>query len=195
MGSFHNKTFTRYKMQISLDGWKCPPIRLPAGFEMTPWSTNLIQLHGEAIYKSFEDSIDSELFITFTQQSRCHEFMRYLVGNAGFLPSATWLLREKTGNAAARLFKLQSAYKLAGTIQGLIKPEFVGGVQNVGILPEYRGRGLSKYLLYYSLWGYQQAGLKLVELEVTAENDVAVNLYKKIGFRIIQTLEKTSTVK
>ena len=195
MGSFPIKTFTRYKMSISLDGWEPPPTRLPAGFEMTPWSMNLIQAHGEAIYKSFKDSIDAGLFITFTREYRCHDFMRYLVGSPGFLPSATWLLREKRGNAAARLFKLPSAYKLAGTIQGLIKPNFVGGIQNVGILPEYQGRGLSKILLYYSLWGYKRAGVKLVELEVTAENEIAVNLYKKVGFRIDHALEKPSTVR
>ncbi|MBR0239444.1 MAG: GNAT family N-acetyltransferase [Thermoguttaceae bacterium] len=190
MGNIHINTFTRYKMQISLESWKCPEIKLPAGFEMAPWSTNLIHKHSEAIYKSFKDSIDAQFFITFTQQSRCEDFMRYLANRSGFLPSATWLLREKSGCAAARLFRLPSCYKLAGTIQGLITPEFIGAIQNVGILPEYRGRGLSKLLLYYCLWGYQQAGVKTVQLEVTQINEVAINLYQKIGFHVTEVIEK-----
>ncbi|MBR6435585.1 MAG: hypothetical protein IKS45_03685 [Thermoguttaceae bacterium] len=56
MGSIHISTFTRYKMQISLDSWKCPQIHLPVGFEMAPWSMNLIHKHSEAIFKSFKDS-------------------------------------------------------------------------------------------------------------------------------------------
>ena len=194
MGRVHINTFTRYKMQISLDSWKCPQIHLPPGFEMTPWSTNLIHKHGEAIFKSFKDSIDAQYFVTFTQQSRCEDFMRYVANNTGFLPSATWLLREKTGSGAARLLHLPGAYKLAGTIQGLINQEFIGAIQNVGILPEYRGRGLSKLLLYYCLWGYQQAGLKTVQLEVTQTNDVAINLYKKIGFHVTEVIEKASSL-
>ena len=194
MGRININTFTRYKMRISLDSWKCPLIQLPAGFEMVPWSTNLIQKHSEAIYRSFKDSIDAKYFVTFTQQSRCEDFMRYLVHNSGFLPSATWLLREKTGSGAARLLHLPGSSKLAGTIQGLINQEFIGAIQNVGILPEYRGRGLSKLLLYYCLWGYQQAGLKIAQLEVTQTNEVAINLYKKIGFQVTEVIEKTPSI-
>ncbi len=181
-------------MRIALDSWKCPLIQLPVGFEMAPWSTNLIYKHSEAIFRSFKDSIDAKYFVTFTQQSRCEDFMRYLVHNSGFLPSATWLLREKTGSGAARLLHLPGSYKLAGTIQGLISPEFVGAIQNVGILPEYRGRGLSKLLLYYCLWGYQQAGLKVAQLEVTQTNEVAINLYKKIGFQVTEVIEKAPSI-
>ena len=161
---------------------------------MTPWSTSLIYKHSEAIFKSFKDSIDAQYFVTFTQQSRCEDFMRYLVNNTGFLSSATWLLREKTGSGAARLLHLPGSYKLAGTIQGLITPDFIGSIQNVGILPEYRGRWLSKLLLYYCLWGFQQAGLKIAQLEVTQTNDVAINLYKKIGFHVTQVIEKMPSI-
>ena len=194
MGRLNINTFTRYRMRIALDSWKCPLIQLPIGFEMVPWSTNLIQKHSEAIYRSFKDSIDAKYFVTFTQQSRCEDFMRYLVHNSGFLPSATWLLREKTGSGAARLLHLPGSYKLAGTIQGLINQDFVGAIQNVGILPEYRGRGLSKLLLYYCLWGYQQAGLKAAQLEVTQTNEVAINLYKKIGFQVTEVIEKAPSI-
>lgn len=194
MPDFHLKIFKRYKMEIALDKWVCPPVKLPLGFEMTPWASNLTEPHGIAIYESFKDSIDSELFITFTSQTRCIGFMKDLISRTNFLPSTTWLLRERTGSPAARLLHFSRGYTIAGTIQGVIKPGFIGGIQNVGILPDYRGRGLSKQLLYYALWGFQQAGLKVVELEVTAENDVAINLYKKIGFHITQVLEKPSTV-
>lgn len=194
MGRINIGTFTRYRMQISLDSWKCPLIQLPIGFEMAPWSTNLIHKHSEAIFRSFKDSIDAKYFVTFTQQSRCEDFMRYLVNNSGFLPSATWLLREKTGSGAARLLHLPGSYKLVGTIQGLINQDFIGAIQNVGILPEYRGRGLSKLLLYYCLWGYQQAGLKIAQLEVTQTNDVAINLYKKIGFHVTEVIEKAPSI-
>ena len=37
-------------------------------------------------------------------------------------------------------------------------------------------------------------GLKIAQLEVTQTNDVAINLYKKIGFHVTQVIEKMPSI-
>ena len=76
MGRINISTFTRYKMQISLDSWKCPQIHLPAGFEMTPWSTNLILKHGEALMAVLKQNqynvyqLDKQVFDLFVAKNQ-----------------------------------------------------------------------------------------------------------------------------
>jgi [ribosomal protein S18]-alanine N-acetyltransferase len=54
-------------------------------------------------------------------------------------------------------------------------------LHHFGILPEYRGRGLSKILLRESLQFVKQKDSQ-VKLEVHSTNVKATNLYKKFGF-------------
>jgi ribosomal protein S18 acetylase RimI-like enzyme len=58
------------------------------------------------------------------------------------------------------------------------------------VVPACRGRGLGRALLLYALYGFRQAGLAVAMLEVTAQNDAAVRLYRRLGFRRRKTLYK-----
>ena len=53
----------------------------------------------------------------------------------------------------------------------------------MGLLAEYRGRGLGRALLEGTLERARAAGLLRVELEVYASNAVAIALYERCGFR------------
>jgi ribosomal-protein-alanine N-acetyltransferase len=48
---------------------------------------------------------------------------------------------------------------------------------------EYRGRGLGKKLLTYSLQQLMKTGIKEVELTVEPDNEPAINLYQQHGFK------------
>ena len=54
----------------------------------------------------------------------------------------------------------------------------IGAIQNLGVVPEYRGQGLGRALVRQALEGFYQAGLRRAYLEVTAENSAAVRLYR-----------------
>ena len=73
------------------------------------------------------------------------------------------------------------------TIQGLYQVGQTGSIQNVGVIPARRGLGLGRALVLRALWGFREAGLTRVSLEVTAQNTPAVNLYRSIGFRLSKT--------
>lgn len=58
-------------------------------------------------------------------------------------------------------------------------------ITNIAIHPNYRGKGLGKELLKYSIDDYSNIRIKGVTLEVNVNNEVAINLYKDSGFEIV----------
>ncbi|MCA9240196.1 MAG: GNAT family N-acetyltransferase [Planctomycetales bacterium] len=147
---------------------------LPPGYRFVPWSESHLAAHSEAKYHSFRDEIDAELFSCFQSEEGCERLMRDISLKEGFLPQATWLVEY-----AAAPHKIEPC----GTIQGMQLSRRVGGIQNIGITPLHRGRGLGRALISAALLGFQQAGLSAVHLEVTASNQAAYELYRKLGFR------------
>jgi ribosomal protein S18 acetylase RimI-like enzyme len=56
------------------------------------------------------------------------------------------------------------------------------GVLGMGLLPQFRGRGLGKRLILRTLDAARAFGLTRVELSVREDNANAIALYRKIGF-------------
>lgn len=56
------------------------------------------------------------------------------------------------------------------------------GILGMGIIKKYRGQGIGKALLHRTIRQAAEIGLKKVELEVFASNEVAIRLYQKFGF-------------
>jgi mycothiol synthase len=76
----------------------------------------------------------------------------------------------------------------AGRVIGLCFQTFSRGeasqVQFLGVLPEYRGRGIATYLLRRALADAHANGKARVRLEVTGDDIVAQQLYKRLGFEV-----------
>jgi ribosomal protein S18 acetylase RimI-like enzyme len=66
----------------------------------------------------------------------------------------------------------------------------MGAIQNLGVMTAHRGRGLGKALLVAALHGFRRCGLGRGILEVTAQNESAVRLYRSLGFRCRKTVYK-----
>src|SRR5438552_15787068 len=77
-----------------------------------------------------------------------------------------------------------------GTVQGIRDRNGMWSIQNLGVLPAYRGRGLGSALLLKALDGFRSYGLGRAFLEVTAQNTAAVALYRRLGFRCRKTTYK-----
>jgi ribosomal protein S18 acetylase RimI-like enzyme len=111
--------------------------------------------------------------------------MQEITEKPGFLPSATWLAIHDASEGVA---------DICGTVQGIHDAGGMGSIQNLGITPEHRGRGLGSCLLYRALHGFREAGLERAFLEVTAKNARAVRLYRRVGFRHAKTVYKSVEV-
>jgi hypothetical protein len=167
--------FKRFKMEIDLVA--APPLPvLPDGYYWVPWDDALLDLHAEVHFQSFCEEIDSALFPCFTDRFGCRYLLQEIRSKPGFLAEATWLIGWAGG--------------YCGTVQGVRDRKGFGAIQNVGVTPLHRGRGLGSALLLQALHGFRQAGLVHAYLEVTAQNDGAVRLYRRIGFRKMKTVYK-----
>jgi ribosomal protein S18 acetylase RimI-like enzyme len=167
--------FKRFRMEAPLEA-PCEP-QLPAGFTCVPWSPVLLDAHAEILAASFQGEIDAIVFASLGSLEGCRSLMSNIALKNGFVPGATWLLVGVEG--------------AVGSVQGLTERRGVGAIQNLGILPRYRGQGLGPLLLQQAMHGFREAGLKRVSLEVTAQNERAERLYRRLGFRRMRTLYKT----
>ncbi|MDR9855138.1 GNAT family N-acetyltransferase [Paenibacillus sp. VCA1] len=57
-----------------------------------------------------------------------------------------------------------------------------------GIIPEYRGKGIGKQLIAGALDVYREKGAEVALLEALSENEPAIKLYAKMGYRWIGDL-------
>jgi ribosomal protein S18 acetylase RimI-like enzyme len=167
--------FKRFRMEIALVD--LPPVPLlPEGYFWVPWDENLVELHAEVKYHCFHDEIDATVFPSLADRTGCSRLMTAIRRKSGFLPAATWLLACESG--------------YCGTVQGVQERNGHGAIQNLGVTPLHRGRGLGSALLLQSLHGFRRCGLGHAFLEVTAQNDGAVRLYRRLGFRCRKTTYK-----
>ncbi|WLD11232.1 GNAT family N-acetyltransferase [Planctellipticum variicoloris] len=171
--------FKRFRMEIDLRQVDLVVPVLPAGFAWVPWNESTAERHAGVKCHAFEHEVDSEVFPCLGDFVGCLRLVREIALQPTFLPSATWLIVSE--DAAGLPVD-------CGTIQGLAVSEQSGAVQNVGVLPEFRGQGLGRSLVQRALLGFQEHGLKRVSLEVTAANEPAVELYRDVGFRVTRTM-------
>ncbi len=172
--------FKRYRMEVDLHYRRIASLPLPTGYQLVPWSADRLEDHVETKYQSFRHELDSNLFDCLGEVEGCRKLMEEMVTKEGFMPEATWLVEYTSRNQR----------EMAGAIQGMRVNRHYGGIQNVGVTPLHRGRGLGSALVAATLLGFQQAGLPRAYLEVTAQNKEAVRLYRHLGFRRTKTLYK-----
>jgi GNAT superfamily N-acetyltransferase len=176
--------YKRYRMEIELAG-KEFTCRLPPGYRLLGWDESLLDAFALAKYRSFCHEIDAHVFPCLGDLSGCRRLMLEITRKKGFLPAATWLL-------VCDRHTRQPDY--CGTIQGIIDSEGLGAVQNLGVAPEHRNCGLGTALLFRALEGFARSGVLRVHLEVTAQNEGAIRLYRRLGFATVKTLFKSAEV-
>jgi GNAT superfamily N-acetyltransferase len=142
------------------------------GFRVVPWHDRWLESHAKAMHRAFAGDFDGQVFPCFRTPEGCLELMQALRGLPGFCAEATWLVAAPEG--------------IVGGIQGLLAGHRFGMVQNIGLAPAYRGRGLGAALLAASLAGFQKRGATRAALEVTATNEPAIRLYRRFGFAPIR---------
>lgn len=191
--------FKRYRMEIDLGSRPLTPPLPPPGYRLIAWQPSLLPIHADVKYRSFRYEIDANVFSCLGDRGGCQSLMGEIARKENFLPSATWLAawdagtggtatagRPEDGGSAAA-----GELEYCGTMQGL-RDQQLGSIQNIGITPEHRGRGVGAALIGRSLLGFQEAGLSRVYLEVTAQNDGAIRLYERLGFRKTRTVYKAA---
>lgn len=178
--------FKRFRMELDLRRWPLKEPILPVGYHWNAWDSDLLERHAITKFASFRGEVDATVFPCLSDTTGCRRLMQEIAARGNFLPGATWLISYRDPNSQ-ELFD-------CGTIQGLSQRGVLGSIQNVGIVPEHRGLGLGRALVSRALCGFRAARIRQVYLEVTAQNTMAVELYRSVGFHLSRTLYKAVEV-
>src|SRR5262245_25914343 len=177
--------FRRFRMEYDLAQGLFEQPELPESYRLAPWEDRLLEAHAEAKYRCFRWELDANVFPSLGEREGCRRLMTEISLRPGFVPQATWLLEFWPDDVRRP--------EVCGTIQGVAEDK-LGAIQNVGITPAHRGRGLGTVLIWHSLDGVRVAGIERVFLEVTAQNSGACRLYERLGFRRTKVVYKASEV-
>lgn len=172
--------FKRYRMRVEL------PCRIAErshvdGVQFLPWHPKQVSMHALAKWESFRNEMDGSVFPCLADREGCRQLMRDIASKNSFVPEATWLAVENHGTEWEAPL---------GTIQGLRAGTVQGAIQNIGVVPGARGRGIGRELIRRSLLGFHAAGCRSVTLEVTIHNLSAIQLYRSVGFVRTETVFK-----
>jgi ribosomal protein S18 acetylase RimI-like enzyme len=170
--------FKRYRMELDLTRPLPPVPAIPANCRWVPWDDALLPVHADVKARCFANEIDRFVFPNLGSVDGCLRLMREIRGKLGFRPQSTWLVAQGD--------------EYVGTIQGIAERIGIGAIQNVGVVDGHRGHGLGTALLVRALHGFRTTGLSLARLDVTSNNDAAIRLYRKLGFRFKKTLYKVA---
>src|SRR5262245_30695953 len=116
--------FKRYKLEIDLAGLPAPA--WPDGFAPVAWRPDLLEAHTDVLAACFHGEIDAVVFPSLGSRAGCAGLMVEVARRSAFIPEATWLIAGPAGPC--------------GTIQALRERGALGAIQNVGVLPAWRGR-------------------------------------------------------
>ena len=200
----------RYRMEVDLRRWQPPRIELPVDYRLVAWHSSLVQAHAEVKYQSFRGEIDSQVFPCLGELDGCLRLMSEIEAKDGFLPEATWLAEyisadlsggenwqssDEYGGSRSDCGWSRGGYGWSrggycGTIQAVRTQKNKASIQNIGVEPVHRGRGIGTAMILAALLGLHHLGIQRACLEVTAENEGAVRLYRELGFRTARTLYK-----
>src|SRR5262245_1144518 len=109
----------------------------PEGVILVPWHSDLLDLHAEVKWLSFQNTVDASIFPNLGRLEGCFQLMHSIAAHQGFVPEATWLAR------------IGSSY--CGCIQGVRNARKTGVIQNLAVIEGCRGRGVGKALLAAAL--------------------------------------------
>ncbi len=157
-----------YRMEISLAG-QLPEPQWPDEFSVRTFREGEEERVYEAHMTSFADtwSFHQEPFELWT-----HWFLK----DDAFDPTL-WFLAEAGDELAG----------ISLTRQSENEPD-LGWVRILGVIPEYRQRGLAQGLLRHTFREYARRGLQRVGLGVDAENPTgAVRVYERAGMHVART--------
>lgn len=173
-------------MQFDVHSQSIPESHASNDVTFAEWDEKLLALHGMCKWESFRREMDVNVFPCLGDREGCKKLMRDISQKDAFVPEATWLAIGKDSNPKNLL--------AVGTIQGLRTNATHGAIQNIGVIPDFRGKGIGRELIRRSLIGFQSQGCRYVTLEVTVHNLGAIRLYESIGFQKSEIVFKVGSL-
>lgn len=170
--SNHVSLYPRTFMEVSLDRIEDLPAKTRNGVKYQPWHDRYQDDAARVIASSYRGHIDSEINDQYRSASGARRFLLNIVqypGCGSFFQPASQVAMASGG-------------RVCGISLTSLVREDVGHITQICVGPEVRGSNVGYELLRRSLTELKRQGCKKATLTVTTANDVAIRLYRNIGF-------------
>ncbi|HSR70002.1 MAG TPA: GNAT family N-acetyltransferase [Acidobacteriota bacterium] len=150
------------------------PAGQPNGFRVEKWQRRYFEAAARTVQDSYRSSPDFELCYDYQSLQGCSRFLRNLIDNPGcgtFQPSTTLLAMDAEGEVCGVL------------VTSLISPR-TGMIPQISISRRWQGRGVGTHLLRRYFAVARRQGLRRITLSVSAANEGAHRLYRRMGFEL-----------
>lgn len=107
-----------------------------------------------------------------------------------FVPTPSWVHALRSDDCPAhRLYIAESGGEIMGWCRSFPQTckTLPSSVQlGIGLLTQYRGKGVGSELIMNSLEWAKSTGARVVDLEVSLRNSIAIHVFEKCGFQTIK---------
>ncbi|HEY1272538.1 MAG TPA: N-acetyltransferase [Terriglobales bacterium] len=152
-----------------------PLVPLPKDIEIRRWSEQDYQSAAAVITAAYRGHVDSEINDQYRTLSGALRFLNNIVrfpGCGTFDADSSFVVTHK------------SLKSVIGVILCSRVRHDVGHVTQVCVLPDYRSHRIGEALLAHTARALQRRNFSSLSLTVTAANERAVALYKRLGFEL-----------
>lgn len=136
------------------------------------WKPEFFEEATAVIRNSYRNSPDFELCLDYQSVEGCARFLRNLIENPGcgaFDPGESTLAFDENGNLCGLLIVTRISDQVAM-------------IPQISIRRDWQGRGIGTALLRKFFHSAKESGLSRVTLSVSADNEGAYRLYRRLGF-------------
>ena len=161
--------YPRVKMVYDLKENQIPEFRLNPDYQLSYFTLDKLDEELLIIVDANKNHIDGEIFRQFSNLDILRKF---------FFRSNKDISRVRTDSPI-----ILKDDKIVGINIVINLSDTASYIWIIALLPEYRGKGLGKYLMLKAHENCQKANVDQMILDVTVDNFIAFNLYKKLGYK------------
>lgn len=103
-------------------------------------------------------------------------------------PQRGMMMPEEEEKRGMTMYLAYADGEIAGKVHAQISGG-IGGIYGLGVLPEFRGRGLGRAILVAGVEKLKEMGAIEIMLQVVTENANALHLYESCGFEVTSIME------
>lgn len=167
--------FRREFMQLDLGDrdWKSGA-KLPDGLAMRPWTEDDFSAAGHLIASAYAGHLDSRINDQYQSVAGSMRFLHNIIRFPGC---------GRFDATASRVIVGDKGREMVGVLLCSQVRDEVAHITQVCVAPEWQGRGLGGLMMVDCAANLRRQGLGAVTLTVTQQNQGAVSLYERLGFK------------
>ena len=149
-----------------------------AGLRLERWDDRYFAACARLIQLAYANHMDGEINDQYRSESGALKFLKNIIllpGCGQFQPQASFVLRSP------------HSHELAGVVLTSLVAPGVAHTTQICVMPGYQRHGIGRRLMQAAIDALRARGISKLSLTVTAANDPAVRLYRKLGFVPIKT--------